>query len=219
MGILVKICGINSADAADAAARVGADFAGLAFHPKSPRNLSIEQASSLAGRLRGRARLVALVSNPDDDLLAAVTAVVRPDFIQLHGVETAARAAAIRARFGLPLIKAFPIAEPADFAPVTAFEESVDMFLFDAKPPSGADREGGHGNAFDWQILRGRKFSRPWLLAGGLTPENVVRAIQSSDARGVDASSGLEIAPGQKSPELIAGFVRAVRNAPFGAAA
>jgi phosphoribosylanthranilate isomerase len=219
MAILVKICGINSVDAADAAARAGADLAGLAFHPRSPRKLSVEQGSALSGRLRDRVRLVALTSDPDDELLAGVTAVVRPDFIQLHGVETPARAAAIRSRFGIPLIKAFPIAEAADFAPVAAYEDSVDMFLFDAKPPSGAEREGGHGNAFDWQILRGRKFARPWLLAGGLTPENVARAIQSSDATGVDASSGLETAPGQKSPELITQFVRAARSAPFGAAA
>lgn len=219
MGILVKICGINSAGAADAAAHAGADFAGLNFHPRSPRRLGVEQASSLAGRLRGRAQLVAVLSDPDDELLAGVTAVVRPDFVQLHGTETPARAAAIHTRFSIPLIKAFPIAGPDDFAPVSAYEESVDMFLFDAKPPSGAIHEGGHGIAFDWQILRGRKFSRPWLLAGGLTAENVGRAIQSSDARGVDVSSGVETAPGQKSPELIAQFVRAARNASFGAVA
>ena len=219
MGILVKICGINSADAADAVARAGADLAGLAFHPKSPRNLNVEQASALARRLRGRVRLVTFFSDPDDELLAGVTAVVRPDFIQLHGAETPARAAAIRSRFGIPLIKAFPIAESADFAPVASYEDSVDMFLFDARPPGGAARQGGHGVAFDWQILRGRKFARPWLLAGGLTADNVARAIQTGEAPGVDVSSGVETQPGRKSPELIAQFVQAARNAKFGAAA
>jgi phosphoribosylanthranilate isomerase len=219
MGILVKICGINSADAADATVRAGADFAGLNFHPKSPRSLGIEQASSLAGRIRGRARLVAVVSDPDDEMLARIMTAVRPDFIQLHGGETPVRAAAIRIRLGVPLIKAIPVAEAADLAPVTTYEPSVDMFLFDARPPSGALREGGHGTAFDWQILRGRRFSRPWFLAGGLRPENVGRAIESSGARGVDVSSGVETAPGQKSPELIAQFVRVARGAPFGAVA
>src|SRR5262249_15940100 len=148
----------------------------------------VEQAASLAGRLRGRARLVAVLSDPDDELLAGINAVVRPDFIQLHGAETPDRAAAIRARFGVRLIKALPIAEAADFAPVPHYDDSVDMFLFDAKPPSGATREGGHRAAFDWQILRGRKFARPWLLAGGLTVDNVARAIQAGEAPGVDVS-------------------------------
>jgi phosphoribosylanthranilate isomerase len=219
MAILVKICGINSAEAADAVARAAADFAGLNFHPRSPRKLDVEQASSLARRLRGRTRLVAVLSDPDDELLAGVAAVVRPDFIQLHGAETPSRVAAIKARFGIPLIKAVPVAEAADLAPVASYDESVDMFLFDAKPPGGATREGGHGAAFDWQILRGRKFARPWLLAGGLTADNVARAIQAGEAPGVDVSSGVETAPGVKSPEMIERFVQAARNARFGAAA
>jgi phosphoribosylanthranilate isomerase len=219
MAILVKICGINSVEAADAAVRAHADFVGLNFHPKSPRFVAPEQAQSLAARMRHRTKLVALVVDPTDEMLAGVVTVTRPDYIQLHGAETPARVAAIRSRFNLPVIKVLPIAEPADFASLVAYEESADMMLFDARPPSGADRTGGHGAAFDWQILRGRKFSRPWMLAGGLTPDNVARAIVVSEAPGVDTASGVESAPGRKDADKIAAFVTAARNAHYGAAA
>ena len=211
MALLVKICGINAADSADAAVRAGADFGGLVFHPKSPRNLTLEAAQSLAERMRGRLRLVALVADADDEQIAAVLKAARPDYLQLHGTETPARAAAVRARFGVPLIKAVAIAEAADLSSVPCFQQSCDMFLFDAKAPEGA-RRGGHGSPFDWQLLRGRSFSRPWLLAGGLTPENVARAVATSGAPGVDVSSGVETAPGIKSPERIAAFVSAARH-------
>lgn len=219
MAILVKICGIGSAEAADAAMRAGADFAGLLFHPHSPRNLDIAQAAALAERMRGRVRLVAVLRDPSDEQLAAVIARVAPDFVQLHGSETPARAAAIRSRFGIGLIRAIAIAEQADLAGVASYEDCADMLLFDAKPPAGAVREGGHGAVFDWQILRGRKFARPWLLAGGLTPDNVARAIATGGAPGVDVSSGVETAPGVKSAERIEAFVRAARGASVGAAA
>ncbi len=219
MAILVKICGITSADAADAALRAGADMAGLMFREGSPRVVSPEQAASLAVRMRGGIRLVAVLSDPTDEALSAVLGAVRPDFVQLHGAETPARVAAVRARFGVPVIKALAVAEPADLASVAAYEDAADMLMFDARPPSGAAREGGHGAAFDWQILRGRKFSKPWLLAGGLNPDNVARALGVSAAPGVDVSSGVETAPGVKSPEKIAAFVSAARNAHIGAAA
>ena len=211
MALFVKICGINSAQAADAVVRAGAEFAGLVFHPKSPRNLSLEAAQSLAGRMRGRLRLVALTADADDDLLAAVTAAVQPDFLQLHGKETPARAAAVRARFGLPLIKAVAVAEAADLSSVACYHQSCDMFLFDAKA-SEDSRPGGHGTPFDWKLLRGRSFSRPWFLAGGLTAQNVARAVAAAEAPGVDVSSGVEAAPGIKDPRLIAEFVSAARN-------
>jgi len=211
MALLVKICGVNAAGPADAAVRAGADLVGMVFHPKSPRNLSFEVARSLAERLRGRVQLTALVADADDTLIDAAVAATRPDFIQLHGRETVERAASIRARFGVPLIKAFPIAGAADFAPVAAFADIADMFLFDAKAPEGL-RPGGHGVAFDWQLLKNRKFARPWLLAGGLSPANVGRAVISSGAPGVDVSSGVESAPGVKEPALIADFVSAARN-------
>ncbi|HXL98770.1 MAG TPA: phosphoribosylanthranilate isomerase [Rhizomicrobium sp.] len=212
MPIRVKICGITSADAADAAVRAGADFAGLAFHPGSPRNLKPEQAASLAARLRGRLRIVALVADAKDDAIAAAVAAANPDFIQLHGRETPDRTGEIRARFGKPVIKAIAVADASDLSQVAAYEMAADMLLFDAKAPERATRPGGHGTAFDWQLLRGRSFSRPWLLAGGLDAGNVARAIRSAQAPGVDTSSGVESAPGVKSPELIRAFVANART-------
>lgn len=211
MALLVKICGINTALAADAALRAGADFAGLVFHPKSPRQLSFEGGRALADHLRGRVRLVVLVADADDAWIASTVEAVRPDFLQLHGRETPERAGAIRARFGVPLIKALPVAEAGDLDAASAFEPVADMLLFDAKAPEGL-RPGGHGVAFDWSLLRGRRFSRPWLLAGGLDPRNVARAVAATEPPGVDVSSGVEIAPGVKSSEKIAAFVAAARN-------
>jgi phosphoribosylanthranilate isomerase len=219
MAVLVKICGINSAEAADAAVHAGADFAGLTFHEKSPRNVAPAQAASLANRMRGRLRLSVLVSDPTDEALAAALAAVRPEFVQLHGAESPARVAEVRSRFGVSVIKVLAVAEPADLASVARYEDVADMLLFDARPPSGATREGGHGVAFDWRILSGRKFSRPWLLAGGLTSDNVARAIAVAEAPGVDVSSGVETAPGVKSAECIQAFVNAARQARVGAAA
>ena len=215
MSILVKICGINSAEAADAAVRAGADLAGLVFHPKSPRHLSLDAARALAERMRGRVRLVTLLADADDASIAAAIAAVQPVYIQLHGHETPERTGDVRARFGLPVIKAIAIADAADFDAVPAYELAADVLLFDAKAPDGAVRPGGHGAAFDWQLLRGRKFLRSWLLAGGLAPANVARAISAAQAPGVDVSSGVETAPGVKSAELIADFVSAARNVQF----
>ncbi|MBU6297405.1 MAG: phosphoribosylanthranilate isomerase [Alphaproteobacteria bacterium] len=215
MSTLVKICGINSAEAADATVRAGADLGGLVFHPKSPRHLTLEAGRALAGRMRGRLRLVALVADADDADIAAIAQAVRPVYLQLHGNETPERTGQIRSRFGLPVIKAISIAEPADFAAVPEYEIAADILLFDAKAPDGAPRPGGHGAAFDWQLLRGRSFSHPWLLAGGLTPQNVARAVASAGAPGVDVSSGVETAPGVKSPQLIADFVFAARKVQF----
>ena len=215
MNVLVKICGINSAEAADAAVRAGADLGGLVFHSKSPRHLSLDAARALAERMRGRLRLVALLADADDATIAAALAAVQPVYVQLHGRETPERTSQVRARFGLPVIKAIAVAEAADFAVVPDYEIAADILLFDAKPADGAPRPGGHGAPFDWQLLRGRSFSRPWLLAGGLTPANVARAIAASGAPGVDVSSGVETAPGIKSAGLIADFVSAARNAHF----
>ena len=210
MALLVKICGINTALAADAAVRAGADFCGLVFHPKSPRHLAFEAARTLADRLRGRTQLVALVADADDAFIAATVAAVKPDFLQLHGHETPERAAAIKSRHGVKLIKAIAVAWAEDLAGAASYTHICDMLLFDAKAPDGA-RPGGHGVAFDWQILRGRTFPRPWLLAGGLSQENVARAVSAANAPGVDVSSGVETAPGVKSSDLIAAFVAAAR--------
>jgi phosphoribosylanthranilate isomerase len=211
MAVLVKICGINTAPAADAAVRAGADFCGLVFHPKSSRHVPLEAMRALSERLRGRVRVTTLLCDPDDDTVAAVAAAARPDFVQLHGRETPERVAALRTRFGIPLIKALPIAEAADFAPVEAYIPFVEMMLFDAKAPD-VSLPGGHGVAFDWQLLKNRRFARPWFLAGGLSPENVARAVASCEPPAVDVSSGVESAPGVKDPARIASFISAARN-------
>ncbi|MBU6471769.1 MAG: phosphoribosylanthranilate isomerase [Alphaproteobacteria bacterium] len=213
MSTEVKICGVNAAEAVDAALSAKADYLGLVFFPRSPRHLMPAQAASLAARARGRARLVALLVDAGDEAIASAIAAARPDFLQLHGQETPERVGAVRAKFGLPVIKALAVAELADLVPVPMYEQAADMLLFDAKAPGSADRPGGHGAAFDWQLLKGRKFARPWLLAGGLNAGNVARAIAASGAPGVDTSSGVEAAPGKKSAELIREFVAAARGA------
>jgi len=215
MSILIKICGINSVESADAAVRAGVDFAGLVFFPASPRNLTREQGASLAERMRGRARLVALMADSTDEEIGAVVKAVRPDFLQFHGTESPERVGAARAQFGIPVIKALAIADASDLARAASYADAADMFLFDAKAPVNAPRPGGHGAAFDWQLLRGRSFPRPWLLAGGLNADNVARAIASSDAPGVDVSSGVEAAPGVKSAQMISDFVAAARSASY----
>jgi phosphoribosylanthranilate isomerase len=211
MSIIVKICGINSAAAADAVMRAGADFGGLVFFAKSPRNISLESGAALADHMRGRLKLVALVVDADDDALGRIAAEVKPDFFQLHGKETPARVAEILARFHVPLIKVLPVADAADVARAGAYD-MAEMLLFDAPPMENATRPGGHGVAFDWQILKGANVNKPWFLAGGLNPENVGRGIAASGAVMVDVSSGVESAPGVKSASLIGEFVAAARQ-------
>jgi phosphoribosylanthranilate isomerase len=215
MPIEVKICGINSVESADAAVRAGAEYTGLMFHPKSPRSLNAEQARMLSDRMKGRTRMVAVMVDPDDAMLRTVVANARPDLIQLHGKESVARVSEIHSLTALPVIKVIAVAEASDLASASQYDAVADMLMFDAKAPTNATREGGHGTAFDWQLLRGRTFSRPWLLAGGLNAENVARAIAVSGAPGVDVSSGVETAPGVKSPDLIRTFIDNARNAQF----
>lgn len=212
MPAAVKICGLTSAEAADAAARAGAEYGGLVFHPASPRNLALEQARALSETMRGKLKRVALVADAGDADLAAILAAAQPDFLQLHGAESAARTAEIRARFGLPVIKALAVATAGDFAAAADYAAVADMLLFDAKPPKGAARAGGHGMAFDWTLLAGRAFSRPWFLAGGLHPGNVAQAVAQSGATLLDVSSGVESAPGVKSAERISQFIAATRQ-------
>ena len=213
MPVQVKICGINSAAAADAVLRAGADFGGLVFFAKSPRHLGLEQGAMLAERMRGRLRLAALVVDESDAQMTAIAQQVKPDFFQLHGKETPERVGQIRSRFGIPIIKALAISEPGDLAKVAAYDDVAEILMFDAAPAANASRPGGHGAAFDWQLLNGRSFARPWFLAGGLTPENVARAIAVSGAKMVDVSSGVESAPGIKSPTRIADFAAAAKQA------
>ena len=216
--VQVKICGINSAEAADAAASAGAEYTGLVFFRRSPRHVEHEQAASLAARLRGRCRIVAVLVDAADTEIEAAVRAAAPDILQLHGRETVERVAAIRQRFRLPVMKAIAVADEEDLSTVPAYERVADLLMFDAKAPESAARPGGHGAAFDWQLLRGRKFSRPWLLSGGLNAENVARAIRACDAAAVDCSSGVETAPGVKSAQLIRELLAAVRASRFASA-
>ena len=218
MAIEVKICGLTTREAVGAALEARADFGGLVFHAKSPRHLSFEEARALAAHMRGRMRIVALFADGGDAEMAGAIATVKPDLIQLHGSEAPARVAHLRARFKLPVIKAVAVADGADVTAARAYEDAADYLLFDAKPPENAPRPGGHGAAFDWKLLSGARFKLPWLLAGGLTQDNVAGAIAASGARMVDVSSGVEDAPGRKSAEKILAFAKAARAAaPVGA--
>jgi len=213
MSVQVKICGINSRAAADAAAQADADFAGLVFFARSPRFVGPDQAASLAAQMRGRCRIVALFADASDAAIEAAVRAARPDMLQLHGGETPERVRAIRSNFGLLVMKSISIADAGDLVAIARYEPVADMLLFDAKAPASADRPGGHGASFDWQLLRGRRVGVPWLLGGGLNAANVARAIHACDAPGVDVSSGVETGPGVKSPEMIRAFVSAARNA------
>ncbi|MDO9708892.1 phosphoribosylanthranilate isomerase [Paracraurococcus lichenis] len=209
---LVKICGVSDAAGFDAAAAAGADFVGFVFYPPSPRAVTPAAAADLSGRVAGGPQRVGLFVDPDDALLEAVLAAVPLDLIQLHGEETPARAAAIRAHFGRPVMKALGVAVPADLVRLAEYAPAVDRFLLDAKPPPGASLPGGNAAAFDWRLVAGQPIPRPWLLAGGLTPETVGEALRQSGAPGVDVSSGVEQARGVKDPARIAAFVAAARG-------
>ncbi|VAW11681.1 Phosphoribosylanthranilate isomerase [hydrothermal vent metagenome] len=219
MDVAVKICGINSAAALEAAVRAGAAYAGFVLFPPSPRNISPQIAAQFAGQLPAGVKSVVLTVDADDTLVDIVRDQVRPDFIQAHGSESPARIAGIAARTGLPVIKALALAGSKDLDAALEYSPVADMLLFDARPPKGADRPGGYGQAFDWQILRGYRSPRPWLLAGGLEPGNVAEAIATCRPPAVDVSSGVESRSGVKDPGLIAKFVAAVRGASCSATA
>lgn len=208
--VKAKICGISTPETMQAALDAGARWVGLVFFPKSPRNVSIATAAELSRMVGTGTRVVGLFVDPTDDLLDDVTGQVPLDLIQLHGSETPERVAAIRARFNLPVMKALKVGDAADLDAATAYEPVVDMLLFDAKPPKGAILPGGNGVAFDWSLLVGRNWQKPWMLSGGLDPANVADAIRATGANAVDVSSGVEDAPGRKSPDLIRDFLNAV---------
>lgn len=212
MPILVKICGLSESATLDVALDAGADMVGFVFFARSPRHVSLDTARMLGARVAGRAKKVALTVDADDDALRAIVAALQPDLLQLHGRETPERIAQVRAAFALPVMKAIAIGQPADLARVPSYEEVADMLLFDAPPPAAADRPGGNAAAFDWTLLRDLATRRPWLLAGGLHPENVAAALQATGAPGVDVSSGVESAPGLKDAARIARFVAAARG-------
>ncbi|HEV7458036.1 MAG TPA: phosphoribosylanthranilate isomerase [Roseococcus sp.] len=212
MSIWVKVCGIVTPEALAAAAQAGADEVGFVFFPASPRALTPEQAGALSATLEGGPGRVGLFVDPTDEQLAETLAAVPLDTIQLHGEETPARVAEIRARFRRPVMKALGIATEADLAAIPPHAAVADRLLLDAKAPPGAALPGGNAQPFEWRLVRGFPVGRPWLLAGGLTPDNVAEAIVTSGAAGVDASSGLERERGVKDPALLAAFVRAAKG-------
>jgi phosphoribosylanthranilate isomerase len=213
MTLKAKICGISTPEAVRAALDGGAGWIGFVFFPKSPRHLTLELAARLAEPVRGRAKLTALLVDPTDAQVDEVARALRPDLIQLHGRESPARTREIAQRGGCGIIKALPVAEASDLEAATAYEPLVEHLMFDAKPPKDAALPGGHGRAFDWALLAGRRFQRPWFLAGGLDPWNVAEAARVAGAPLVDVSSGVERGPGLKDPALIAAFLDAVRRA------
>ena len=203
----VKICGLTEAASFDVVVEAGADYAGMVFYPNSPRYLRHDQAASLAQRPRGRTQLVGLFVNPEIEMVATTLQHVALDILQIYG--SASLVATLQARFGLPVWRQLGAASTADFPPP---DEQTDGFVVEAKPPPGATRPGGNGVLADWALLKGFPSTRPWLLAGGLNPENVAMALRQVEAPGADVSSGVETAPGQKNPDLIRRFVQAVRS-------
>ena len=213
MSLIVKICGLKTPETLEAAITAGADWVGFVFFAKSPRNVSLDEAKALGKIVGSRAKKVALSVDADDAALADIEKALKPDFHQLHGHETPARVAAIRAKFGRPVIKAIGIAEAADLETARAYETAADWLLLDAKPPKNAALPGGNGLTFDWQLLAGLDLEKPFMVSGGLDPSNVGEAIAISHPAGVDVSSGVETAPGVKDPAKIRAFIEAARRA------
>ncbi len=210
MTALVKICGLSTPETLECALDAGADFVGFVFYPRSPRNVLVRQATGLAARIEGRARSVALVVDADDRLLSEIAETVKPDLFQLHGAETPERLARVKAVTGIPAYKALRVRTTADVDKANDFAASP-FILYDAMPPQDAVLPGGNGLTFDWTILE--QAARPFMLAGGLTPENVLEAIRVTGAAMVDVSSGVESAPGSKDKTLIRKFIEAAKRA------
>ncbi len=209
--IRVKICGLRTEGDVAAAAAAGAGYAGFVFFAKSPRNLTVAQARVLALAAPVGLAKVALVVDADDAALDAIVEAVPLDMLQLHGHESPDRVAEVRSRYGLPVMKAVGVADEGDLAAVFDYSTVADQLLIDAKPPKGAALPGGNGLSFDWRLVAQRRWLRPWMLAGGLTPDNVAEAIRLTNARQVDVSSGVESAPGVKDGARMAAFVAAAR--------
>lgn len=211
--VAVKICGLTSAQAVDDAVAAGARYVGFVIFPRSPRHLGLDDVALLAQRVPEGVAKVALTVDADDAALDALLAAAPIDMLQLHGHETPARVAAVRARYGLPVMKAVGVADAADLAGLDSYLQVADQILLDAKPPTGAELPGGNGLAFDWRLIEGREWSKPWMLAGGLTPDTVAQAIRLTGARQVDVSSGVESAPGVKDPARVTAFIQAAQSA------
>lgn len=210
----VKICGLTQAEHVAAAADAGAAYLGFVFFPKSPRNVTVPQAAALALEVPVGVAKVALVVNADDALLDQITENVPLDMLQLHGSESPDRVREIRTRYGLPVMKAVGVADAEDLPALAEYSYVADQLLVDAKPPRNADLPGGNGLSFDWRLMEGRRWAVPWMLAGGLTSDNVATAVQMTGARQVDVSSGVESAPGVKDAAKIRAFIKAAQTAP-----
>jgi phosphoribosylanthranilate isomerase len=213
MTLLIKICGLKTPEALEVALDAGADMVGFVFFPPSPRNIGHHAVRALGAQVRGRAQKVALSVDASDADLAAAIEALKPDLLQLHGKETPERVATVRSRFGLPVMKALPISERRDLSPIRLYDKVADRLIFDARPPRDATRPGGLGHAFDWHLLQGLTTGVPYMLSGGLDAGNVAEALRITEAPGVDVSSGVERAPGDKDPDKIRAFIRAARAA------
>lgn len=210
--IRVKICGLTTAESVEAACAAGAAYLGFNFFERSPRSVTIEKARELAVDVPPGIAKVALVVDADDDLLDRITDRVPIDILQLHGSESPERVRDVRARYGLPVMKVVGVSGPEDLEALDTYSGAADQILVDAKPPRDAVLPGGNGVAFDWRLIAQRRWPGPWMLAGGLTPENVAEAIALTGARQVDVASGVESAPGRKDPEKMQAFVSAAKG-------
>jgi phosphoribosylanthranilate isomerase len=213
MSVLIKICGLSSPETLDAALDAGADMVGFVFFEPSPRHLAFGAGRALGERVRGRAQKVALSVDADDEWLATSVEALKPDWLQLHGKETPERVAAVKKRFGLPVMKAIAVEQKSDLAAITAYTGIADRLIFDARAPRTATRPGGLGKSFDWRLLENLQSAGPFMLSGGLDAGNVAEALRITGAPGVDVSSGVERAPGQKDADKIRAFIRATREA------
>lgn len=209
---IVKICGIKTPDLLEATIAAGADMVGFMHFMRSPRHVTIDQLADLISQARGRIETCVVLVNPDNSCVAEVAALA-PDWIQLHGPETPHRVETIRDGAGVQILKAVPIGSADDISNVAQYVEVADRILLDAKPPKGADRPGGHGDVFDWNLLKALDPSISFMLSGGLTPDTVAEAIRSVGPFGVDVSSGVETAPGMKDKRLVEAFIRNARSA------
>ncbi len=212
----IKLCGLKTPEAIDAAIAEGATHLGFIFFEKSPRNVTRELAATLAANARAKAgapKLVAVTVDAEDGFLDAIVKAVRPDMLQLHGRETPQRLEELKARHGLPVMKAFSISSREDLARIEPYRGVADAFLFDAKPPKGSELPGGNAVSFDWTLLNGLPSGIDWFLSGGIHAGNVGEAMRIANPPGLDLSSGVESSPGVKDVKLIAAFFDAVQTA------
>ncbi|MFD0985543.1 phosphoribosylanthranilate isomerase [Methyloligella solikamskensis] len=211
MSVKIKICGVQTKEIAEVAIEAGADYLGLVFFPPSPRNVSLEEGAALVKTIDGRVPTVAVLVDPDDEMIDRIVTTVNPDYLQLHGKESPERVAAIKVRSELPVIKAVPVEKAEDVEEAGGYVEIADIILFDAKAPKGSKIPGGRGEAFDWELLSEPGVPRPFGVSGGLDASNVLEAVAVTDPDLVDVSSGVESAPGVKDADLVRSFINVAK--------